>query len=731
MSTPTPHPQPTKHATPSHAAATPRSVPSPALARQQPASKQPLKAPSSVPMAPSLSQTSNASGGKNAGLGIHSSGIKQEGVSPAFANSALGFASPATGILEGMGMTPSLGMDAMGGVGMGMTFSDMGMTMERGKRDEDEERRKKVAGVLDRIGGRRDRDKARGTHSGMGRVSDEGVRRVGRWAGFDVEVESKYTGKEWEGNRPVVVAGRNAVLIDLAFKNTVASKVEVTFSSEKDEVTAHQAGAAKVLKDSLTPRDGVALINTRLDRFAENLERLGRLDKLSTPSINCVEAVTGIYVGLKKLYENEKEAAKSLFGDSADTTKIEQDVIFRKSGRPGMHVNERIGLSLDYWQSKGADQEANGTHSLELTVEQNDPSTFPSIRISNDWISDRVVKPPEESSDPTDLISDKPILDWLEPSALLSTAPKDAESMAVDDTPKPPNVRFVARLHPAVVVPYATAGQILQSCGLSSMPPTDSVHSYETVLLNIPTTPRHSPSDTVTTCHQAVFVPKADIERDVQHRTDLYVPKPEYGFRLSEIPFSHPRQIIDILPLLRQWAHLGSLLVKAFPTAAAEQATTQRPAPGLSKPFAARTHNGKRLALDSLLDPGPPGNQIDNGDASVKVDIALSTSPPGAPSVTVFLPIDNRVGSVSFSIGRDGQVIVTAQDVVDVSLLKPGSGGGMEMDIDSGGGGGDGAGQGRDADGEATVRATRRLGRALEVVGDIGVWVEWIRKTYG
>ncbi|TKX20852.1 RNA polymerase II transcription cofactor-like protein 2 [Elsinoe australis] len=747
MSTPTPGAQSghaVKNPTPSHTAATPRSVPSPALSRQHASSlsaKQPSKHPGGVPMAPSLSQASNTSGGAKgaaAGLGINNAGIKVEGVSPAhlgMSGHGMSFASPAAGMmgLDGLGMgTPGMGdpgsVTGMGGVGMGITLSEMGIQMgqDRGKRDEDEERRKKVAGVLERIGGRERKQTGKSKRSGMGRVGDEGVRRVGRWAGFDVEVESKYEGKEWEGNRPIVIAGRNAVLIDVAFRNSLASKVEVTFNTENEAVTAHQAGAASVLKDNLTPRDGIASINTRLDRFAENLERLGRLDKLSTPNLNCVDAVTGLYVAFKKLFEHEKEAAKTLFNgaDASREEKVNTEVMTKKSGQPGMHINDRIGPSLNFWSETSSSklgQDDALVYSLELTVEHSDPSTFPSIRISNNWLADRVVKPTEESSDPTDLISNKPALDWLEPDPTMIQPSKDnSEAMAVDEGLKPPEVRFVARLHPPIVMPYTTAAQILQSSGLTSMPTIETPQQYETALLNLPPSTRHNPNDATTVSERTIFLPNPDQEKDTTHRNSLYVPKPEFGFKLTEIPFSHPRQIVAVLPTLRQWARLGALLSTSFSVPAAT-GTSQTQATAPSKTVPLRTQNGKKLALDALLNghetPALNGDAEAETDAraALPVDITLSTSLP-APSVTVFFPVGGRLGSVTFEVGTDGEVGVVAQDIVVGEV-----------------GGGADAGEGMDVDGEKgmdVVQEQARMARALEVVGDVGVWVEWMRRRY-
>lgn len=183
--------------------------------------------------------------GVGAGLGIGGIGSSNTGTGMSPSSNLMNFASPA-GLagLAGLDIgTPSLldavgaeGSTGMGGTAMNITLSDLGLSSNQGRRNEDEERRGKLEGVLGKLLGKRKRG------SGMGRVSDEGIRRVGRWAGFDVEVEAKWEGKEFEGERPIIVAGRNAVLIDV---RTVVIAVERTERADKTIATLQEQSRAK------------------------------------------------------------------------------------------------------------------------------------------------------------------------------------------------------------------------------------------------------------------------------------------------------------------------------------------------------------------------------------------------------------------------------------------------------------------------------------------------------
>ena len=751
---------------------TPRSVPSPVVARGNHTAKTPSSSTKSglggVAMAPSLSQMSNKSAGDGgAGLGIATgistggaemirgaSGMGMMGISPNLGMGLMAaFTSPAA--LAGLDIgTPSL-LEAAAGGGqpMGLSLSDLGVSS---KRNEDDDRRNKLEGVLGRLLGKRKRTNGDYSSSGMGRVCDEGVRRTGRWAGFDVEVEAKYEGKEFEGERPIIVAGRSAVLIDVSFKSNLPKSIEVSFSSEQEEVSAHQKLAADVLMGNLTPKPGMAAISTKLDLFAANLEALSRLDKFSTPQLNCVEAVTGVYTGLKRLYDHEKEAAQSLFDSKTRNReeKIEDEIACKKSGRPGMHTHDRIGLSLDYWKGQAssstrsastvksepddnametdnkdtnAQPSSKETYSLELTVEPNDANTYPSLRNSLSWISERIIKPQQESSDPADILSTKPFIDWLDPEPTLIKLENDNDTMEVDGSAnrKPPTARFVARLHPPLVMPYTTAMQVLQSVDLTTMPPP-SPESYDSMLLGTPP-PSLDGIQHPVTCTKKVLALTESSDKDINHNNTLYVPRPEYAFKLEEIPFSHPRQIIALLPILRQWACIGSLLKSSF-SKPDTSSHTSGPVPNAAGDFSKATKKPGISSLFHAPSSSPNGrlNLDDAGMDETNIDMTLSTTLPN-PSLSMIFPLhdlsaDNEsfpggrsIASINVEVLPDAEIMVSGQDVFDTqqedSSMK-------DEGFPSAGHGGNSAVQ------EKIIR----LGRGLMAAGDIGVWIEWLRR---
>ncbi|KAH0288566.1 hypothetical protein M436DRAFT_69775 [Aureobasidium namibiae CBS 147.97] len=693
---------------PAHAnTQTPRSVPSTAAKASSLTTPQPQHASSSKPAAGGIAMTSSLSQTSNSSLHALSAMSNNLLAASPSAN-LLAFASPAA--LAGLDMaTPSALLDAAAASQpMNLTLSDLGISSH--KRNEDDDRRLKLDTILASLLGPRHNRR-------FGRVSEEGLRRVGRWAGLDVEVEAKREARKFEGNRPVAVAGKNNVLIDFQFKNNLPTHIDLSFSSQDQAVTAHQAAAASVLLDDLTPLPGTSAINTKLDRFAANLETLARLDKLSVyDQLNCFEAITGVYESLKKLYEHEKQAARTIVQAKRGNAELraERHVLCKRSGRPQMHARRKIGLSLDYWMEKSnmypsdysdasamdIDPKPSDTprkesgdtiFALDITAEAGTPDAYSSIRVSSSWIADRIFKSAEETTDPTDLLSGTQSIDWQDPApTLLSDSNQNNnDAMAIDSNPntgaqKLPAVRFVARLNPPLAMPWTAAAAILQSVGaadvLSAMP--DVQRTYEGSLLQ-------KPSDVpllnkpLQSCGPAASTTTSVLTPDgasVQHENALYVPRQDFGHVLTSIPFAHPRQVVALLPVLRQWAYLGSLLKGTF----------------LRPNSNAPSQEESSLSLADLMS----GTDISSASA-VAVDVSLSTQP--SPTLEFVFPVkgaESGSTSLSTSISADGHVVVLSQNVVKGSQ-------------------------------EEQDKAALRMAKALELVGDIGVWVEWIRNTYG
>ncbi|TKA62975.1 hypothetical protein B0A49_07923 [Cryomyces minteri] len=723
----------------------PRGLPSPAAHRAQ-AGKSPFAhgGPTSSAMA--------RVGGSAAGLAGSSMGVA--GSSPAAG--MLDFASEA-----GLGMSLG-GLGALEeGVGMGISMSGMGMSGlgfvagSLGGRDSEDERRRKLEGVLATLRKR------------PGRVSEEAVERLAKSYGLDCAYDSDH------GVGPLMIAGET-VVVEVDIKPGMPRNVSLSFPLASQALEAHAESAARILQDDLTPPPGSTSIETKLDAFAKNLEILAKLDKLSpTRDINCYEAIAGIYTSLRRLFEHEKKAAMALMDASRGNVeeRAEREVMCKKSGRPRMHAGKRIGLAVEYWMDcrhittskPGSDRppasrsgramdvdegrpkasdDGSKIFSVRIECETSPAQLYPSFRVSDSWISSRIEKPVSESTDANDLFSTAPLLDWLEPpqTYIASDTAGQADALALDPAlGKLPDVRFVAKLEPPLVVPLQTAMALLESVGVAIAQESVRATTYEGLLLRPESQRAPYPSAAASDIGSDRLVWAVDADgqaRPRRHVGSLFGPEVEYGRVLDEIPFTHPRQLVRILPVLRQFACLGELLRKSFapapaPAPAHPASRRQRRPHGVATASSNDSTTPPRptppLGLADLLRPGSTRpkdgtatstvntNTVANTDNNnnVALDVTLSTSPLPALDLTFSLPA-LAPASATLHIRPNADVAVAA-----ATFVARGAGDGDD----------DGAGVGMTGahDNEPELRT---LARALDVAADLDVWVEWVGRRH-
>jgi len=483
--------------------------------------------------------------------------------------------------------------------------------------DDDSSRRKRLETVLKIISAK------------PGRISEEGIERLSRRCGFDNMWEEEVR----TGRRTLQMAG-SGMLIGVEFRAGSVDAVAVDFAAER--LGKWGVSTAGVLKRDLTMgSEAQAGFNAGLERFAGNLERLAVLERLSVAGAECAEAVVGIYECLRRLFEGERgvvfEERGALRRDSGGGVErrrlVEREVMCRHSGRPRMNVHGRVGLSVDYWASAplptdvkddddnnnndiDVDADADGTHedtkdeaeddetgllfSALISCEETLPQLYPTIRTSSEWISPNVL-----------VGTDVQGIDLLPPS---TSAANTTANMTPDwqDPPLAPaasttqqsHARFVAHLHPPLVVPLQIAVQIYASLGVDIsgeiLAPGDSLdglllrpsasstqYPQKTQMQTTPQQMRAYRFDRTLTVplpstHTSV---KLEIEEAgnttgpltaetedgrVTYATALYTTTPNLARRIEALPFAHPRQFIELLPVLRVWAAVGAVLGATF-----------------------------------------------------------------------------------------------------------------------------------------------------------------------
>ncbi|KAJ4324314.1 hypothetical protein N0V94_001372 [Neodidymelliopsis sp. IMI 364377] len=647
---------------------------------------------------------------------------------------------------EGSG---GLGGVPMGGVNMDISLSQLGIpsASAMGRADE-AERARRLHNIIDTL------------KQKPGRVSEENV------LALCTRLGTEYA-KEGEGTYLLPIGDSN--ILDIVFRNNEVEKVELQggFDNRNPDIRFGETGT-KILTRNLKPLPGQSKMNVTLERFAENLEKLVTLDKLGSPQnggVSCYDAIAGVYTSLRKLFEHEKKIALTVLEESTPhrSHKAEREVLCKKSGRPRPSSGDRLGLKLEYWmdrrhmipgtrarttsyekgkektevdsQEQGEypedddDLGINKVYSLTLECEASPSTLFTPIRISDDWISDTVEKP----TDATDanaaldnILMNTPSIDWQEPKPtyLETPASGDGDAMNLDSAPgRLPNIRFVAKFDPPLIVPLTTYISLYQSVGIE--PPQDFL---ATTFVGLALRPSElDPGMTGTagaTTHEirstrTVTVRAEDgQEKDKTHNLSLYVPKMEYSRRLDSLPFAHPKQLVEILPILRQYAFTTSLLQNSFLEKGPQKAGLQHP---LSPPITSESEE-TLTQLDINLSYTPPAPRLTLHIPHPLSKLASDSKTAPAAGATTPASISDLLSgllaepsganvshaplSVTLDVHANGELVVSDQNVTE---QRGGQDGNLEKAAE-------------------VEQKIKRVGKALEICGDLGVWGEWLRR---
>lgn len=630
-----------------------------------------------------------------------------------------------------LNMLNDVASSGMGGVGMGITMSGLGMSSlgmsasAMGRADE-AERSRRLRAIIDLIGKK------------PGRVSEEGLLALCKRMGIPCEKHMDEAGT-WS-----LLIGDEA-LCDVTFKNDEIASVNLQtgLDESRPDLNFGAAGSA-ILVRSLKPLPGQSKLNVTLERFSESLEKLLTLDKLGSPQnggVSCYNAIAGVYTSLQKLFEHEKktELANRTPDERFRTHKAEREVLCKKSGRPRLNGGSCLGLSLEYWMDgraqidppvesasypEDADKSRNKMYSLTIECESSPSTLYTPIRISDDWISDRIDKSTDAANDANIsldnmLMNTSSLIDWLDPKPTYLEPPEQTadDAMNLDSAAgRLPNVRFVAKFNPPLVVPFAVHMQLYQLVGIE--PRTDDFRP--TTFAGLALRPGElDPGMSGTTgdrTHEirssrtVLVIDGEGKEKDRRHDMSLYIPKLEYSRMLESLPFSHPKQLVEILPVLRQYAHATSLLRDCFYKEPEKSIPTHRLGQQITPP---RTPLKKEEEIVAQGGDLPP----------IQLDVNLSYTPP-TPRFTLHIPhpsagdgadaveellanlgdkeIYHAPLAVAIDIHPNGELVVTEQNVVkDVSDVEQSS---------------------------EQSHKVKRLAKVLDVADDLGVWGEWLRQ---
>lgn len=636
-----------------------------------------------------------------------------------------GFAAGGTGFTpRGVGLTP---------VAMQMTASQGGISAMVAAHDQEEERKRRTEVIVGMMGMR------------WGFVSQEGVERCARRLGLECLWEE---GMGEERKRTLTIAG-DGVLVDVEFRGEGVKGVVLQFEGSREGVVAGAGAAGKVLGRDLKGEEGVGYV--LLDPFVGNLERLGTMDRLGGADVNCFDAVDGIYRSLDRVFRWE---TKPYDANQDDNHTNMAETICRRSGRPMMHTRGRVGLTLQYWVERRllSSQQTTTEHTNIDTIEPTNDldnftiysaiieceasptSLYPPIRISDAWVSETISKPKTATED-------RPLedtIDWLDPppTYLPPRSPKEnigPLELPPNPQPRTPDIRFVAKFEPPIIVPLQTAIQIHTSVNSpltqESLLPT----TYESLVFSDTDDPNVLPTTSPRTIEEKIsrYDPTSDKSSPHTHKSILQTQPNDYARAITELPFSHPRQIIALLPTLRQWALTACILRRSFiqstsdndPSSLSPNTTHPPiPSPPSSPPPQFQTLDDELSAF--LSTPLPTSSSSTTNPATknqTNINIHLTTTP--APHFNINFPNPKHGGklaSLNFTVGTNGTI--EGVDVDDGSPpSRPQNGVVAENAVSDGG-----VSEKEEERGREKVKLREKIRKVLEVGESIDICVAWI-----
>ncbi|KAI0164304.1 mediator of RNA polymerase II transcription subunit 1-domain-containing protein [Hypoxylon sp. FL1284] len=579
---------------------------------------------------------------------------------------------------------------------LGITINDLnldnisvgGLVAAAGRTDE-EDRNKRMDAVIAALWAQN-----------SGRVSNEGLERLAVHLNLECLWESS-TGVG-DNAKTLIIAGQT-MAVEVGITNHVVHHVALTYSETIPSLEQHVEKASAILLKDLSLAPGQSPLTKRLTQFRANLERITTLDKLSvSPGLNCHLAVAGIWESLEKLHrwdvEKLRESEKDAPGGTSEEALRLAALCFRH-GCPLMHTRGRVGLSLDYWKARRklksttVDTEDARTWSILVECAGASGIVYRPIRVSDKWIGPDIEK--SSLTDEEMISSTGPVLDWLEPADTDLPHSEEARAQTGLDT-KPPDVVFMATFDPPLIVSQTVAVEIFKAAETNA--PMANI-TFDALMFPVTSPSSYDPSEPreikfTQTVPTFVDIPGEQSEPVLKaHKNTLFIYKPVYGQILTHIPFSHPKNLVDMLPLLRQYAFLSLLLSNSLKSKPGIPKVADKDTIGVPK-----TSNDE---FNEFMSHPTDANKEAHSDA-LTVDITLAAHP--VPRLLVVFPFKSITANIMLEIQINGRVRIISDNVFtdDQGTVSDGAGGRRR-------------------------RTPQDWANALETMEDIGSWIELIK----
>lgn len=510
-----------------------------------------------------------------------------------------------------------------------------------------------------------------------------------------------------EDAKTLIIAGQT-MAVEVGITNHVVHQALLTFNEPTPSLEKHVDRASAILLKDLALEPDQSPLTKKLTAFRANLERLAALDKLSVlPNLHCYEAIAGIWESLERLHrwDVQKLLEEPALANLSEERRRVYALCLRH-GCPLMHTRGRIGLSFDYWKetrklaTTTVDTEEATTWAILIECAPSNGMVYTPVRVSDKWIGPYIEK--ANLTDEEMVTATGPVLDWLEPPNTFLPPSEDMKTEGLDGVVgvsghKSPEVVFMATFDPPVIVPHVVAQEIYKITATNA--PLSNI-TFDALMFPITDGNAYDPSEPREIVYTQTVPTFIDVlhgktqEEPVlkAHRNTLFIYKPVYGQVLTHVPFAHPKDLVAMLPLLRQYAFLSLLLTNSLKVR--EGKPTVKDADTDNDSRVPRT---TRDEFDDFMAPSsrpPPTPNV------LKVDITLTAHP--VPRLSLVFPFRDATANIMLEIQPGGRVHIVSDNIfaqfdkANVSF-------------------------------ENRRREPRDWANALETMEDIGAWIEIIR----
>ncbi|KAL6798905.1 mediator of RNA polymerase II transcription subunit 1 domain-containing protein [Trichoderma sp. SZMC 28013] len=570
-----------------------------------------------------------------------------------------------------------------------------------------------------------------------GFVSEAGLERLAQRLGLEL-LSEEHTAADGRKTKTLAIAG-SAIAVDIVLDNNIVQNVSLAYHGSAASVSTHMEAASQILLADLKLGPNQSPLTKTLDKFASNFGHIANLDKLSIiPGLDCYEALAGIFTSLERLHHWD---IANLRKETEMAGKSDQYLslaaLCTRHGYPVMHARNKVGLALQYWKElrfvPSSDDKAlafsenEKVWSLLLDCAPIETLGLSPVRVSEDWISKDVVKPENEQQNQALQPHNLPILDWQEPANISLPSSDENKNSGMDGLsihlPTLPQVTFTVTFDPPVILPQNDCIRLYSYVNATPPNPNPSGDfgqrplpppTFDDLFFPISAGNKQDPSEsrTITRLRDVLVFDRQGKSFTRSHHNTLFIYKPIYSQEVTEMSFSHPRQLIDMLPLLRQFAFLSILLNNSFGSETKE--SSPKPVKASSAPATTKTVKDELAAFmassdDEGLNDGEEEQKVKqeaepkaiNGEKGtgqdMNIDVILWVHP--SPYLQVVFPVKDSTIDITLRILEGGVVEIVNENIIEQQA----------------------------ATGKGKVLNRQDLGKVLERLEDLCKWAEWIR----